>query len=676
MEILNNEMAKKEKFIGLLTGSQKILTDYGDTSKAALLEQQKKDFANFRYRIAIIGALNRGKTTLLNTMLGIKDDSISPIDSNVCTAAVIRYIDKSFNNNKECLRVSFNDGRKPEEFTFEKADRFQRYLSHVDRNTEAEKVTQIEVFGDFPLVGDRAVFIDTPGMGSKWDNDNALSDFGRKVADAVLFLTASNMPFDQDEKDLLESLAPEIRKKLIFVLTKSDRIDEAAIIKTKEFIKKNLVEIGIDDPGIIYPVGAGVVLELITNGNNKKTMGILQKNPYKIKNEIIETLNGKSDEEAVSILKEKFGIADLEQAIYDTIHREDLFLDTMKRKSGDMWEYFKSAKTEFDRTHNEYKEKTLPELEQKVKSLNEAKLAFESDYAQIKKRFCSKWDAEVSYLPGRLDTAKNEIKQGLDNFLTITNPLLYKKELNAITEKLNRCIKESLDRNIADIEANLTETVSQLESEIAVAIGKLFDIKVDIDFTLKLKDIWLSSFSMLGAGVAIGGTSMGFIAAAIIAFVQAKLAALGAGSIIVAVTTWLGIGTGEALLTASAVLATTLAVGIPALVLGIGAVVFSTDFMKKQFNERLLKTVKEKLDKIFSEMRTDIPSTLKEIRTDYISKIDAALQEEIKRQKIVLDDVIAEKNGETGRFEALNKKIRDYEDIINKWSDFCGELQV
>ena len=72
-----------------------VFDQIGDANTASLVDGFIKDLENQRYNITIIGSLKRGKSTLLNTLMERHDDNISPISANVCTSAIIKYIDKN-----------------------------------------------------------------------------------------------------------------------------------------------------------------------------------------------------------------------------------------------------------------------------------------------------------------------------------------------------------------------------------------------------------------------------------------------------------------------------------------------------------------------------------------------------------------------------------------------------
>src|SRR5690554_1945741 len=68
-------------------------SDSGMEPLAVRLEQFLLSLEQMRYNIAIVSNMKRGKSTLLNAILGRTNDDLSPIDERVCTAGIVQYID-------------------------------------------------------------------------------------------------------------------------------------------------------------------------------------------------------------------------------------------------------------------------------------------------------------------------------------------------------------------------------------------------------------------------------------------------------------------------------------------------------------------------------------------------------------------------------------------------------
>ena len=248
-----------------------VFEQIGDAPSASLVDGFIKDLENQRYNITIIGSLKRGKSTLLNTLMERHDDFISPISSNVCTSSIIKYMDKNMASSKtgnESAIVYFNaneEGNVPPALTIP----FQQLKNYIteDQNPENRKhVRSVEVYGDFPEWSKAVTIVDSPGQNSVFcHHDVLLSDF-LPYTDAIIFLVAADIPLDGGDIALLKELSEEEKRKIFFVLTKADNIDNPDDLnEVKDFVSGNIQEIGLNCDKL-YTVSAKRVFDALRKG--------------------------------------------------------------------------------------------------------------------------------------------------------------------------------------------------------------------------------------------------------------------------------------------------------------------------------------------------------------------------------------------------------------------------
>jgi predicted GTPase len=79
---------QKQKLFEVMDGYAALLERWGNESRKEDIISSRKKIQRGRYHIALIGSVSRGKSTLLNAMLGDeKNPIIAPTRVDICTAA-------------------------------------------------------------------------------------------------------------------------------------------------------------------------------------------------------------------------------------------------------------------------------------------------------------------------------------------------------------------------------------------------------------------------------------------------------------------------------------------------------------------------------------------------------------------------------------------------------------
>ena len=169
------------------------------------------------YKILVLGEFKRGKSTLVNALLG---RSIVPMDVLPETATLneVVYSDTPF------VKVFYSNGLV-EDGTLS-AEFLQRFSANAE-NSQAHLVDKIQMGYPLPFLQDKITLVDTPGVA---DLDETRCDVTYQIipqANAVIFLLDANTPLTQSEKDfLVDRLIPQGIDNILFLLNKYDFIDE------------------------------------------------------------------------------------------------------------------------------------------------------------------------------------------------------------------------------------------------------------------------------------------------------------------------------------------------------------------------------------------------------------------------------------------------------------------
>ncbi len=184
---------------------------------------------NQKITISVIGQFKRGKSMLVNSILG---DRILPIGIVPVTAVVttIEYGEKA-------ATVRFDNGII-REIPFQD---MSAYIDEQSNNDNRLCVRQVAVYSPSDFLKDGLTLVDTPGVGSVHQKNTDEAYAFVKESDAVIFMLSVDSPINQIEVDFLKN-ASEFASKFYFVVNKIDQIDaedlEAYVSYCTGLIKK------------------------------------------------------------------------------------------------------------------------------------------------------------------------------------------------------------------------------------------------------------------------------------------------------------------------------------------------------------------------------------------------------------------------------------------------------
>jgi GTP-binding protein EngB required for normal cell division len=188
--------------------------------------------AEGRFYVACVGQFKRGKSTLLNALVG---HDVVPTGFVPVTAVptVIRFGEKLH------ARVRMQDGS----WQNVAMPDLKEYVTE-ELNPENKKgVEGAEVFVPSPLLSSGMCFVDTPGLGSVWTGNTATTQAFIPHIDAALVVIGADPPIAGEELTLVEAVGKQVQD-LILVINKADRTSDperaAAAKFTREILEKRL----------------------------------------------------------------------------------------------------------------------------------------------------------------------------------------------------------------------------------------------------------------------------------------------------------------------------------------------------------------------------------------------------------------------------------------------------
>jgi len=181
-----------------------------------------------RFFVACLGQFKRGKSTLLNALIG---ESILPAGVVPVTSAVtiLRH------GPARAARVAFASG---ESIAIDVAD-LASYVAEELNPENAKGVAAVEICVPSPLFASGMCLVDTPGIGSVFAGNTAVTRQFLPQVDAALLVLGADPPISGDELSMIDVVARETST-IIVVLNKADRFSPAEIAEASAFTARIL----------------------------------------------------------------------------------------------------------------------------------------------------------------------------------------------------------------------------------------------------------------------------------------------------------------------------------------------------------------------------------------------------------------------------------------------------
>lgn len=207
------------------------------------------------FNLVILGQFKRGKTTLINSLIGkeILPSSVVPLTSIV---TILKY-----GEEVSCL-VSMEDGNEKKICIEELSD----YVTEKGNPKNIRGVRCARIGYPSPFLEKGILLVDTPGVGSTFLHNTETTYEFLDHLDAALFLMSADVPISQVEKELLDTIKGSTQK-IFFVLNKIDNLTPKEIEEIAAFNKQVLEEMGFTVQEI-WPISAREALKAKTANND------------------------------------------------------------------------------------------------------------------------------------------------------------------------------------------------------------------------------------------------------------------------------------------------------------------------------------------------------------------------------------------------------------------------
>jgi GTP-binding protein EngB required for normal cell division len=216
-----------------------------------------------RFQLAVLGQFKRGKSTVLNALLG---KSVLPIGV-VPVTAIPTFLEPSATLR---IRVGYASG-EVEEFEPKGPEalreRLTMFVTEEENPRNVLNVARVDVFLPAKLLERGVVLIDTPGVGSTHRHQTAAADAILPECDAALLVVSADPPITEVEIDYLARIRQTVAR-LIIVLNKIDTIEPHEREKGEIFLRNALVDhAGLDSFTPIFSLSARDALRAKESGD-------------------------------------------------------------------------------------------------------------------------------------------------------------------------------------------------------------------------------------------------------------------------------------------------------------------------------------------------------------------------------------------------------------------------
>lgn len=204
-----------------------------------------------RYHIAVLGEFKRGKSTLVNALIGapVLPTGVVPVTS-VATEV-------HFGKPHPGARVIFDDATSREISSTELA----HYVSERDNPANRLGVRRVEVHVEAPLGAQGVVLVDTPGVASVSEQHTLAAKEALSDSDGAVVVLSVDAPLSEQEERLLAELA-ERGERVFVAVNKCDHLAVHELAEVRSYLSGHLARL-LDDRAQVYFVSARRALDAL-----------------------------------------------------------------------------------------------------------------------------------------------------------------------------------------------------------------------------------------------------------------------------------------------------------------------------------------------------------------------------------------------------------------------------
>lgn len=238
----------------ILRAAQEISTEQGpnrsDTAKLLAI------LAEDRFNLMVVGRFSRGKSSLMNALLGTDylPTGIVPLTSVITT---VHY------GSRPRVVLNFMNSGLPRQISLSD---LPRYVTQQSNPGNEKKIAVAEIQLPVELLRRGVYFVDSPGLGSIAIENTLTTERFLPQADAFILVTGYESPMSEEEDRILQRIQGA-GKPLFVVLNKQDTVDEQQRIAALKYVGDHLRQSSSLETRQVFSISAKDALEAKVTGS-------------------------------------------------------------------------------------------------------------------------------------------------------------------------------------------------------------------------------------------------------------------------------------------------------------------------------------------------------------------------------------------------------------------------
>ncbi|HLH31029.1 MAG TPA: dynamin family protein, partial [Terriglobia bacterium] len=232
---------KKFALAEIIRSAQAVDTKDGDLLSAARDLQAR--LAEDRFNLLVVGRFSRGKSTLINAILGgdYLPTGIVPLTSVITT---VRY-----GSRKQVVLNFTNSGLSREVPLSQLAE----YVTQKENPGNTKNIAYAEIQFPVELLRRGLFFVDSPGLGSPIIENTQTTERFLPQADAFVLVTSFESPLSEEEDRILHRIR-SANKKVYVVINKQDTIGQQDRSEAIQFVTERLEQFNFAEKPQVFSI--------------------------------------------------------------------------------------------------------------------------------------------------------------------------------------------------------------------------------------------------------------------------------------------------------------------------------------------------------------------------------------------------------------------------------------
>ena len=234
----------RDRALQVLDRLAELAASRGDSAGEAALRAARERLSAGRLNLAVLGEFKRGKSTLINRLLG---EPVLPVGVVPMTSLPILVE----HGPRPEVEVELASGEGLRLGPGDLSD----YATEAGNPDNRRQVRRVVVRHPAPILAEGVVLVDTPGIGSAHDHNTEVAHRALAEADAAVFVFSVDSPASRAELDFLRSVRERVGR-LILVLNKADLVSDPELREAAQFVRRMVSPPTDGPPADLFPLSA------------------------------------------------------------------------------------------------------------------------------------------------------------------------------------------------------------------------------------------------------------------------------------------------------------------------------------------------------------------------------------------------------------------------------------